>query len=1243
MKKLLVALFLIGALGLSFGAFLVVNNYNKALLEKMSKDITNPNSQVYKILKNFVKSYENEKIYKEKIDALIVDVYGENQIDVAINETRTDDKGKQKVIFTGLRNNSNKNGNFSGVVAFDHEWNINHGPSKDLEDVKNDISKIIETHKDKKWDIEKLEKMINNDSKFKNQNIKVETVAIELGIWNHFQQILMISTKGNSDYFGAVSIKHDFKENEEINIGKNETIKEGLTSIINNYDKNQPIDETKLQDLVDNLYGKEEIQVSIMNNETKIKGKQNVLFKGLHSESNLEKKYSGQIILSHDWEKKETILLETERAKIENILKSNKDNKWDMNKLQEEIKKINTLLEENIEVKEIGLENNSWNNFEQIILVSVSEENEYSGSLVVKHKYKEDKSIDIQTSVEIKNALETLVKTQNSKKPINQTDLQSLIDNLYGKEEIIVEIKDDMTKNMGSQIVHFKGMHSSEYLNKKYSGELQISHNWNDPKSLKEVRNDIKEILESRKDKKWEVSELKIELNKTEKFKEQNIEVEEIVLPVFERSFVTNDQTFTFKADGSKNYIGTIVLKHNYNVDSTIDIENKDSEIYKTLNLIVESLDSEKPTTKEEIKKTVEEIYGSNELEIEVIKNGLKSEEVIDGSQTIKFSAVKKEDNSNKFKGNISFNHEWKTNNKVSEPIENIRTKLETILKSNGNSKWNLEELKEKIESDENLKNQNIVAQELAVETNGWNSFEQVLMFSADGEKLYVGSISLRHKYVEKNSIDISDEKNNIKNSINTLVDGISKTQKVDQNKLQTLINNLYGINEIKVEIEDSSQENSGNQTIKFTGLHSDVNIDKKYSGTFQISRYWNNPKMISEKKDLLQSILNKNNNAWTQEALKAEIEQEVELKNQNITVKEIKNNNTRTISNEQQVFLFEADKDKSYFGSIVLIHSYNVDTTVDISDDKTEVYNTIKSIKDTLDKTQKASEKNLQQMLDNIYGSGEIDVNVIDNLGVDETATTGLQTLEFIGLWSAENTNKKFKEKISFEHKWSIFKDISNYITELDLGEIEDNSPSTIKNKIIELNPNAAAASFEILDINDKTVKIKGVGNFVGEIELTFTTSKLNIQGYILLTNLGTLIKADEEQIRDGILAKNPKSKNFQYEVSEITNDSALITGLGEYTGKIRVTYQMSKDISKMITKYERFKYVGDVLDIFNVAKHIEERYKSQGLVFGTTFALLKDNDTRNGTPGLVQYWHVIGINSFIGYSQIIVAYIGI
>ncbi|WP_303662345.1 BspA family leucine-rich repeat surface protein [Williamsoniiplasma luminosum] len=73
----------------------------------------------------------------------------------------------------------------------------------------------------------------------------------------------------------------------------------------------------------------------------------------------------------------------------------------------------------------------------------------------------------------------------------------------------------------------------------------------------------------------------------------------------------------------------------------------------------------------------------------------------------------------------------------------------------------------------------------------------------------------------------------------------------------------------------------------------------------------------------------------------------------------------------------------------------------------------------------------------------------------------------------------------------FTIKKDISSFIKVKELGKINNNQETTITDAIISKNPTAQQATFTITNIQPTSAKVTGTGDFIGEVDVTYSIAK--------------------------------------------------------------------------------------------------------------------------------------------------------
>ncbi|PPE05824.1 BspA family leucine-rich repeat surface protein [Williamsoniiplasma lucivorax] len=149
--------------------------------------------------------------------------------------------------------------------------------------------------------------------------------------------------------------------------------------------------------------------------------------------------------------------------------------------------------------------------------------------------------------------------------------------------------------------------------------------------------------------------------------------------------------------------------------------------------------------------------------------------------------------------------------------------------------------------------------------------------------------------------------------------------------------------------------------------------------------------------------------------------------------------------------------------------------------------------------------------------------------------------------------------------------KNIKDVIKNQYLGEIGEVNILTIRNAILQNNPEAASATFDIVLIDNTSAKIIGNGLYVGEVIVNFKSSQAenNIEKLITKTYIGYLNFAKDDDIKEGILDKNPAAGNTNFEIYNIQSDAysgtAKVRGIKPNYGNVIIKFDLKKDINEL------------------------------------------------------------------------------
>ncbi|PPE06151.1 hypothetical protein ELUCI_v1c04420 [Williamsoniiplasma lucivorax] len=145
----------------------------------------------------------------------------------------------------------------------------------------------------------------------------------------------------------------------------------------------------------------------------------------------------------------------------------------------------------------------------------------------------------------------------------------------------------------------------------------------------------------------------------------------------------------------------------------------------------------------------------------------------------------------------------------------------------------------------------------------------------------------------------------------------------------------------------------------------------------------------------------------------------------------------------------------------------------------------------------------------------------------------------------------------------------INTQIKNKDLGELDNNQEQTIRDAIVNKNPEAKSVTFDVANITKTDADIIGTGDYEGTLKVSFTT-KQDIHVDIQATALGLLDNENPDTIKQAIFDKNPNAKQDTFDVTQITISHAELKGTGHYSGTEEVTYTVKKEIHNFITTTE-------------------------------------------------------------------------
>ncbi|AVN61111.1 hypothetical protein [Mesoplasma florum] len=663
-------------------------------------------------------------------------------------------------------------------------------------------------------------------------------------------------------------------------------------------------------------------------------------------------------------EKKKQNDIKILQSKLEGILKSKTDAKWEVSELQ---KKVDTEFGEG----EITV---SFKDYTKVTSIAKAEyifkanNKKYTGELTLTQTYeiKDNKAEDI---ILIKAELENLVKTKPHTQ-WEQHDLQNQIDTKYGEGEITVtvsaysDVKDNVGGNKKQGTITFKGNGSSEPDNKlKYQGTLDINHSYTEQTTVDQNQlNDAKTTLKKAKfdSKEKAISGIKLAYeykpatdSRADATGIQGVQTANVE---YKKSEIGDNSSFTVSLVLSDGYVLPEEQDATFEVivglNSRIDI-SKDEAIQNDIKSIINDENhKEKAWDLKELQSVLDSKFGEEEFEASLDK---PTESKIDnselGKKSEKFIIVGKGSNANdkQYEGKIEVTHDFK----VTANIDTIKSKLESILNDDEHKEkaWtNLELETAIINAGIDVNGGVTVELKQITDSVGTIKHDDVWTITGNGttenEFKYKGSIDLSHVWTT--SKDTTKPLSDIETQLQAIVDAETSSA-WDIEKLQGEVDKEY--DGITVSLDNgaegySSENEKHSEKIKFVAV-GDISNSDPYTGELVLTHNWttskDTTKPLSDIETQLQAIVDaETSSAWDIEKLQGEVDKEYD----GITVS--LDNGAEGYSSENEkhsekikfVAVGDISNSDPYTGELVLTHNWTTskDTTKPLSDIETQL-----------------------------------------------------------------------------------------------------------------------------------------------------------------------------------------------------------------------------------------------------------------------------------------------------------------
>ncbi|MDV3198257.1 MAG: hypothetical protein Q8888_01170, partial [Vigna little leaf phytoplasma] len=158
--------------------------------------------------------------------------------------------------------------------------------------------------------------------------------------------------------------------------------------------------------------------------------------------------------------------------------------------------------------------------------------------------------------------------------------------------------------------------------------------------------------------------------------------------------------------------------------------------------------------------------------------------------------------------------------------------------------------------------------------------------------------------------------------------------------------------------------------------------------------------------------------------------------------------------------------------------------------------------------------------------------------------------------------------------------------LTTTDLGEIQNQQDSTIKEAITSKNASLQGKNVSLSNITDNSADVT-CGDYTGTVKVTFTV-KPALSTVLTTTDLGEIQNQQDSTIKEAITSKNASLQGKNVSLSNITDNSADVT-CGDYTGTVKVTFTVKSHKTFWIIFWITFSIVFIIIGTIAFKKYKE------------------------------------------------------
>ncbi|AVN62463.1 hypothetical protein CG001_02320 [Mesoplasma coleopterae] len=558
---------------------------------------------------------------------------------------------------------------------------------------------------------------------------------------------------------------------------------------------------------------------------------------------------AGVSIANADKKKQNDIIIL--QSKLQAILSSKTDARWEVSELQKKVDK--EFGEGEITV--------SFKDYTKVTSIAKAEfifkanNKKYTGQLTLTQTYTIKENIAEDISL-IKEELENLVKTKTHTQ-WDQTDLQNQINTKYGEAEITVTVGaySDVTDNVGGNKkqakITFKGNGTSEPDNKlKYQGKLDINHNYTEQTTIDQNQlKDVKTTLEKAQfvSKEQAISGIKLAYEYKPETKNRTgttgIKGVQTANVEYKKSEKGDKSSFTVSLVLSEGYVlpegqgatfeVIVGLNSRIDIKSDVNIQNDIKSIINDEN------HKEKAWDLKELQSALDSKFGQGELSVkEKTSEASTPKETFNSelgakSEDFTITGLGNSTNDKKYENSLDVTHEYKIYGDLSSDTA-IQNKISAIVnetniddnKPHAEKAWTQAELQKAIDAEFGASQISVSKDELKEKETTVNNEDEWIFKPADENSNYKGEYSVKHSWINY-VVSVND----VQTALNGAVkEGMTSDEAIKELKLVVIpgvksieatehIDQTKGFAKVKFDVTVTLKENRIWNDNKFTGV----------------------------------------------------------------------------------------------------------------------------------------------------------------------------------------------------------------------------------------------------------------------------------------------------------------------------------------------------------------------------------------------------------------------------------------